>query len=166
MGTKLFAPGGGGTLWFFGVSWGLLAENLWLSVGWGGGGIWGQGFQYPASRATGCLYREVENGKIVCASRSLTPRKPKETIPSYTHVLLGYPEKKKKKKKNQGDQNPLFFPRAVHFFFPNGSESHEKRDLKFPPRSNLNSVAFCSPVKSLTFSGLMEIPLVGKKLKS
>ena len=28
------------------------------------------------------------------------------------------------------------------------------------------SVAFCSPSKSLTFSGLMENPLVGKKLKS
>ena len=28
------------------------------------------------------------------------------------------------------------------------------------------SVAFCSPAKSLTFSGLMENPLVGKKLKS
>ena len=26
-------------------------------------------------------------------------------------------------------------------------------------------VAFCSPAKSLTFSGLMENPLVGKKLK-
>ena len=26
-----------------------------------------------------------------------------------------------------------------------------------------NSVAFCSPAKSLTFSGLMENPLVGKK---
>ena len=32
--------------------------------------------------------------------------------------------------------------------------------------SNKNSVAFCSPAKSLTFSGLMENPLVGKKLKS
>ena len=29
-----------------------------------------------------------------------------------------------------------------------------------------NSVAFLSPAKSLTFSGLMENPLVGKKLKS
>ena len=28
------------------------------------------------------------------------------------------------------------------------------------------SVAFCSPAKSLAFSGLMENPLVGKKLKS
>ena len=28
------------------------------------------------------------------------------------------------------------------------------------------SVAFCSPAKSLTFSGLMENPSVGKKLKS
>ena len=33
-----------------------------------------------------------------------------------------------------------------------------------PPQ--LFSVAFCSPAKSLTFSGLMENPLVGKKLKS
>ena len=29
-----------------------------------------------------------------------------------------------------------------------------------------NSVAFCSPAKSLTFGGLMENALVGKKLKS
>ena len=29
-----------------------------------------------------------------------------------------------------------------------------------------NSVAFCSHAKSLTFSGLMENPVVGKKLKS
>ena len=28
------------------------------------------------------------------------------------------------------------------------------------------SVAFCSPAKSLTFSGLVENPLVGKQLKS
>ena len=28
------------------------------------------------------------------------------------------------------------------------------------------SFAFCSPAKGLTFSGLMENPLVGKKLKS
>ena len=28
------------------------------------------------------------------------------------------------------------------------------------------SVAFCSPFKSSTFSGLMENPLVGQKLKS
>ena len=27
------------------------------------------------------------------------------------------------------------------------------------------SVAFCSPAKSFTFSGLMETPLVGKKVK-
>ena len=32
--------------------------------------------------------------------------------------------------------------------------------------SKLISVAFCSPAKSLTFSGLVENPLVGKKLKS
>ena len=30
----------------------------------------------------------------------------------------------------------------------------------------LNSVAFCSPAKSLTFGGLIENPFVGKKLKS
>ena len=30
----------------------------------------------------------------------------------------------------------------------------------------LFSVAFCSPAKSSTFSGFMENPLVGKKLKS
>ena len=29
-----------------------------------------------------------------------------------------------------------------------------------------SSVAFCFPAKSLTFSGLMETPLVGKQLKS
>ena len=32
--------------------------------------------------------------------------------------------------------------------------------------SELYLVAFCAPAKSLTFSGLMENPLVGKKLKS
>ena len=32
-------------------------------------------------------------------------------------------------------------------------------------RSNQNSVAFCSPAKSLTFSSLIENPLVDKKLK-
>ena len=32
--------------------------------------------------------------------------------------------------------------------------------------SHSYSVAFCSPAKSLTFSGLVENPLVGKKLKS
>ena len=31
---------------------------------------------------------------------------------------------------------------------------------------NVDSVAFCSPAKSLTFSGFMENQLVGKKLKS
>ena len=34
------------------------------------------------------------------------------------------------------------------------------------PRRVGFSVAFCSPAKSLTFSGLVENPLVGKKLKS
>ena len=33
-------------------------------------------------------------------------------------------------------------------------------------RNNLCSVAFCSPAKSLTLNGLLENPLVGKKLKS
>ena len=65
-----------------------------------------------------------------------------------------------------------------------GVQVHKYRVIFFPrservqgilrgPHQNLpcsatlfSLVAFCSPAKSLTFSGLMENPFVGKKLKS
>ena len=58
---------------------------------------------------------------------------------------------------------PLSRSPAMH------SRFNESRRTKSPPgHSNWQgfSVAFCSPAKGLTFSGLMENPLVGKKLKS
>ena len=49
----------------------------------------------------------------------------------------------------------------------------ESQNLRWPEKKKTHilklygsSVAFCSPAKSLTFSGLVESPLVGKKLKS
>ena len=46
----------------------------------------------------------------------------------------------------------------------------QKHDLRLESKAEVkekeNSVAFCSPAKRLAFSGLLENPLVGKKLKS
>ena len=49
------------------------------------------------------------------------------------------------------------------------SQMNMESKTGMPPKEiilNIHSVAFCSPAKSLTFSGLMENPLVDEKLKS
>ena len=59
--------------------------------------------------------------------------------------------------------------RAAQTSAPLGSDAYRtpgSSEIAPCQPARLCSVAFCSPAKSLTFSGLMENPFVGKKLKS
>ena len=71
--------------------------------------------------------------------------------------------------------NILKFYQLSGFGFPTLNHNQQKCFKKtnkcksIPPetyQTHPNSVAFCSPAKSLTFSALMENPSAGKKLKS